>query len=257
MEYLLICVVSLFGSGLTFFSGFGLGTILLPVFALFFPLELAISLTAIVHLLNNLFKLALTSTHADKKVVLRFGLPALISAFIGAYVLNSISKLPSLYDYTWMDKTLEISPVKLTIALLLLLFSLMEIIPRLKKLEFDARYLPLGGLVSGFFGGLSGNQGALRTDFLLRAGLSKEAFVATGVMIACMIDITRLSVYSLHFPDFSNSKLLYMLLCAVLSAFLGALIGNRLIKKITLSSLQFLVSVFLIIFSVLLALGLL
>ena len=33
---------------------------------------------------------------------------------------------------------------------------------------------------SGFFGGLSGMQGALRSAFLARAGLSKEAFVASG-----------------------------------------------------------------------------
>ena len=32
----------------------------------------------------------------------------------------------------------------------------------LSWLEFDRRYLPLGGLLSGFFGGLSGHQGALR-----------------------------------------------------------------------------------------------
>ena len=49
MTELIICLVALFGSALTFFSGFGLGTILVPVFALFFPIELAIALTAIVH----------------------------------------------------------------------------------------------------------------------------------------------------------------------------------------------------------------
>jgi acyl-CoA reductase-like NAD-dependent aldehyde dehydrogenase len=42
-------------------------------------------------------------------------------------------------------------------------------------------YLPVGGLLSGFFGGLSGHQGALRSVFLLRAGLTKESFIATGV----------------------------------------------------------------------------
>lgn len=54
MEYIIVCIVALLGSGLTLFSGFGLGTILVPVFALFFPIDLAIALTAIVHFLNNL-----------------------------------------------------------------------------------------------------------------------------------------------------------------------------------------------------------
>lgn len=257
MDLLLISIVSLIASGLTFFAGFGLGTILLPVFTLFFPIELAISLTAIVHLLNNLFKLLLTYSKANKNVVLQFGLPALISAFLGAFALQALSNLPPLYTYTLAGHSHDISPVKLTIALLLLFFSLMEIIPRFKKMEFDVRYLPLGGLLSGFFGGLSGNQGAMRSAFLIRSGLSKEGFIASGVMIACMIDVSRLSVYSGHFPDLSDPKLLYPLLCAVLSAFLGALLGNRLIKKITISSLQFLVTVFLVVFSLLLGLGIL
>ncbi|MCU0360493.1 MAG: TSUP family transporter [Bacteroidia bacterium] len=257
MDYLLISIVSLLASGLTFFSGFGLGTILLPVFALFFPLELAITLTAIVHLLNNLFKLLLTYPHGNKKVVLYFGLPALISAILGAFVLNTLTELPALHSYELMDHRYEISPVKLVIAVLLLFFSLMELLPRFKKIQFDQNYLPLGGLLSGFFGGLSGNQGALRSAFLLRAGLSKESFIASGVKIACLIDVSRLTVYSGHFPDFNDTRLLNMLLCAVLSAFFGALLGNQLIKKITLNSLQLLVTVFLIVFSVLLAFGIL
>jgi hypothetical protein len=37
MELVLIGLAALLTSGLTLFSGFGLGTILMPVFALFFP----------------------------------------------------------------------------------------------------------------------------------------------------------------------------------------------------------------------------
>lgn len=255
MELLLVSLVSLIASGLTFFSGFGLGTILLPVFALFFPVELAISLTAIVHLLNNLFKLLLTYRHGNTRVVLTFGLPALFSAFIGAYVLQNLSGLEPLHTYSLGEKTFEISPLKLVIASFLLFFSLMELLPGFKKIQFSPKYLAPGGLLSGFFGGLTGNQGALRSAFLLRAGLSKEGFIASGVMIACMIDVSRLSVYSGHFPDLNDLKLLNLLLCAVLSAFFGALLGNRLIKKITINSLQFLVSSFLIVFSILLGLG--
>src|SRR5690606_23584171 len=36
MSYLVICTVALLASTLTFFSGFGLGKLLLPAFALFF-----------------------------------------------------------------------------------------------------------------------------------------------------------------------------------------------------------------------------
>ncbi|MHB8259583.1 MAG: hypothetical protein ACYDCN_05425 [Bacteroidia bacterium] len=62
MELVIISTVALVASLLTFFSGFGLGTILTPVFVLFFPVEVAIALTGIVHLLNNFFKIALVGS---------------------------------------------------------------------------------------------------------------------------------------------------------------------------------------------------
>lgn len=44
MEVVIIAISAFVVSMLTFFSGFVLGTILTPVFALFFPIELAIAL---------------------------------------------------------------------------------------------------------------------------------------------------------------------------------------------------------------------
>lgn len=255
MDYLIIALVSLFASGLTFFSGFGLGTILMPVFALFFPVELAISLTAVVHFLNNLFKLGITYKNIKFNIVLRFGVPALLAAFLGAYLLSTLSDLKVLGSYELWGKTHEIQPVKLVVALLIFVFSLFEVIPRFSTIQFHPRYLSLGGLLSGFFGGLSGNQGALRSAFLLRTGLSKESFIATGIVIACLIDLSRLAVYSSDFPDFSEPRLQLMLLCAILPAFLGALLGNHLVKKITLKNLQTLVAICLLMFSVFLAAG--
>ena len=84
MDYLLVCGVALLVSGLTLYSGFGLGTLLMPVFALFFPVSVAVAATAVVHLLNNLFKVVLVGRRADWTVVARFGLPAALAAFVGA-----------------------------------------------------------------------------------------------------------------------------------------------------------------------------
>ncbi len=254
MTELIICLVALFGSALTFFSGFGLGTILVPVFALFFPIELAIALTAIVHFLNNLFKLSLIGKNINKKTVLDFGIPSIFGAIVGAYLLTFISKMNPIFEYTFYDHTFQVMPVKLTIAILLLLFALFEIIPKLSQLEFDTKYLKIGGLLSGFFGGLSGNQGALRTVFLIRANLSKESFIATGAVIACIVDVIRLSVYGEQI--FKNTELNYsLIIISTISAFIGAFIGNKLLKKVTIVTIKYVVSVVLIIFSFLLGLG--
>ena len=255
MPEFIIALVAFLGSCVTLFSGFGLGTILVPVFGLFFPIELAVALTAIVHFLNNIFKLTLLGKNADKKTIIRFGVPSIISAFIGAYLLTIISEMQPIIKYTLFDKTFEIMPVKLTIAILLAMFALFDIIPRLSKLQFDTKYLPLGGLLSGFFGGLSGNQGALRTAFLIRANLTKESFIATGVVIACLIDISRLSVYSNQIFKLGVQLNYTLILIATLSAFAGAFIGNKLLKKITIVSLQYFVACMLLVFSLLLGFG--
>lgn len=255
MDYLLICITALIGSGLTLFSGFGLGTILVPVFALFFPIEIAILLTAIVHFLNNGFKLLLVGKHVNWQIVLRFGLPAIAFAFLGAYLLKFLSNIESIGDYELFGHLFTIQWVKLIIGLLLIIFAVLELVPGFSKLELDRKYLPLGGVLSGFFGGLSGNQGALRSVFLLRAGLGKESFIATGVVIACLIDTARLFIYIPPIIQQHEQFNFTLLLAATLSAFAGAFVGNKLLKKITVSTLKIGVASFLILFGCLLAAG--
>ncbi|PBQ34742.1 hypothetical protein CNR22_24185 [Sphingobacteriaceae bacterium] len=253
-EYIIIGLVALLGSCLTFFSGFGLGTILVPVFALFFPIDIAIALTAIVHFLNNLFKLFLVGNRFDKETVLRFGIPSLLASFAGAFLLSFISRVNPLFTYTFNEHIFLITPVKLIIGCILIFFALFDLVPRLTSLEFDKKYLIAGGLLSGFFGGLSGNQGALRSAFLVKAGLSKETFIATGVVIAVMVDVSRLVIYSEKV--IGNSELNYSLIvCATICAFTGAYFGNKLIKKITVKSLQYIVGLALIVFGIFLCLG--
>ena len=256
MDYLLICATAFLASGLTFFSGFGLGTLLVPVFALFFPIDIAIALTAVVHFLNNLFKLLLVGRHARFLVVLKFGLPSIVAAFAGAALLAIISEWEPLASYTLGDRLFYITPVKLIVALLIIFFSLFDLVPQLMKLSFNPKYLPVGGLLSGFFGGLSGNQGALRSAFLIKAGLAKEAFIATGVVIACLIDVTRISVYAKLIFSAEQSINYTLLAAATLAAFAGALLGNALLKKVTIQALQMIVAIMLILVALGLATGL-
>jgi len=86
MEYVVVCTVALFASGLTLFSGFGLGTILMPVLAVFFSVPVAIGATAVVHLANNLFKIFLVGRSVNKNILIRFGVPAVIAALWGAFL---------------------------------------------------------------------------------------------------------------------------------------------------------------------------
>jgi uncharacterized membrane protein YfcA len=235
--YLVVCLVALAASGLTFFSGFGLGTLLLPAFAVFFPVERAVAMTAVVHFLNNLFKLAIVGRHADRATVLRFGLPAIVAAFAGAWTLDWLARAGPLTGYEAFGRTFEISAAKLAIGLLLLAFAALEVLPWGRGLAFDPRFLPLGGIVSGFCGGLSGMQGALRSAFLARTGLTKEAFIATGIVIACLVDLSRLGAYTASVAaDLGIDR--GLVVAAVLAAWAGSAIGNRLLVRVTMAGLQ-------------------
>lgn len=257
MEYVVCGLVALLGSGLTLFSGFGLGTLLTPVFGLFFPIEVAIALTAIVHFLNNMFKLVLVGKQLDKATFIRFGLPSILAALLGAFLLNQVSHWGVIAQYTLGEKICTLTPVKLLIAWLLIGFAGLELIPKWNQRTFDKKWLPLGGVLSGFFGGLSGNQGALRTAFLSRAGLSKEAFIGTGVVIACCIDVSRLSVYSSQILKTWGQLDMGLLLTSTLCAFAGAYLGSKLLKKITIKTVQWMVTLMLMVFAVLLGSGIL
>lgn len=256
MEIILIPLVAFFVAILTFFSGFGLGTILTPVFMIFFPVELAIGLTGIVHFFNNLFKLVLVGRKANKAVLLRFGVPAVLAAIAGAWLLLHIPDVAPLFSYRAFGKEIAVYPVKFIISILLIFFALLDLVPLLNKIQFEKKHMPLGGILSGFFGGLSGNQGALRSAFLIRAGLSKEVFIATTVVISCFVDFTRLSVYAtkLSLSDINNN--LTLVVSATLAAIAGAFIGNKLLKKVTLKFIQIVVAIMLIIISIALGTGL-
>ena len=257
MSYLIICTVALLASALTFFSGFGLGTLLLPAFVLFFPIEQAVALAAVVHFLNSLFKLALTGRHADRQVVTRFGLPAIAMSFLGAWVLIYLADIAPVYTYTAFGEPVSVTPVKLVVGLLLLLFAALELFPRFRNLSFGAQYMPLGGVLSGFFGGLSGMQGALRSAFLSRAGLSKEAFIATGVVIACLIDFSRLAIYANALVSARANFDYGLLAAAVVAAFTGAALGNNYLRKMTMPGIQRMVAAMLFLVALGLVSGLL
>ena len=156
MELIVTTLVAFLTAILTFFSGFGLGTILMPVFAIFFPVEIAIALTGVVHFSNNLFKMTLVGKRADREVLIKFGIPAVLASFAGAWLLLRITRMPSLHEYQLGDHNFEITPVKLIIAVLLITFSLLEVLPSVKNIQFNRNKLALGGFLSGFFGGLTG-----------------------------------------------------------------------------------------------------
>jgi len=243
MEYLLVALIALFASGLTLYSGFGLGTVLLPIFALFMPIEVAVAATAIVHGANSIFKAAVLGHYANVSVVVRFGVPALIASFFGALALSYMAHFQEIFTYNIGPFQAVITPVKICIGLLMLVFAAFELFPRFKEVNIDQKYLPIGGLLSGFFGGFSGHQGALRSAFLAKIEKTSYAFVGTGAIIAAMVDIVRITTYGyLLFLGKSavdiHTEQWLLIATGIISAFCGVMIGRRFLHKITIGVIQ-------------------
>ena len=256
MEILIIAIVAFLAALLTFFSGFGLGTILTPVMLIFFPPEIAISLTGIVHFCNNIFKLSIIGNQFNKEVLIKFGIPAVLFAFAGSYSLFFISN-ETFFSHSLFINGTDVSYLQFIIAIILIFFALIDLIPFFKKLKFNKSILPIGGILSGFFGGLTGNQGALRSAFLIKMNLEKSVFIATTVVISFFVDLTRISVYISKIKDFEISNYLILGLAAIVSAIAGSFIGFKSLKKITLNFIRNLVAIMILLIAFLLLLGIL
>jgi hypothetical protein len=257
LRLVVVALSAFVASGLTFYSGFGLGTLLLPVMAAFLPVSTAVAATAVVHLANNALKFGLLREHVDRGVAVRFGGPALVAAFGGAALLGAISRWREIGAYTIGSHRFEIEPAAVVIAVLLLVFGVSELLPNIARRGLDPKWLPVGGLATGFIGGISGLQGALRSAFLIRLGLSKEAFLASGVVIAVAVDIARIPVYVADgaFSTLGNGA--SAVVAGIAGAAAGSLLGNRLLHKVTIRGVQVAVGVMLIGVAVALGAGLL
>lgn len=259
MDFVVVCVVAFLASGLTLYSGFGLGAILLPAFALFFPAPVAVAATGVVHLLNNLFKGALLFRQSDWRIVLRFGAPAVPAAMAGAWVLGQLGDTSKLFAWRAFGSDLGPTAAGMTIGVLMILFAVLELQLWFQRLGAPPRLMPAGGVATGFVGGLTGQQGALRSMFLLKSGLDPARFIATGVMIAVVIDLSRLPVYAVSFSA-ANSSLgdrgWNLVAAGALSAFAGAWLGTRYLQKATVGVIRTIVTAMMLAIGAALACGL-
>ena len=261
IEVFSVSIVSLLAAFLTFYTGFGLGTLLLPAFAVFMPVQHAIAATAIVHLLNNLWKAALVGRHADRSLIVPFGASSAMGAFIGAWVLSALGTPAVLAVWHASDRAFGITAVNVTVGAVMLGFAILELSPGLDTMAYHRRLTVPMGLASGFFGGLSGHQGALRSAFLSRSGLTPQTLVATRCVVACIVDLTRLGVYfgatAAAWDSLGSHDRRSLIVWAAGAALVGSFLGTRLLHKATMPRLRRVTGVALVVLSIALASGML
>lgn len=222
----------------TLISGFGLGTLLTPIFLIFYDVKIAILIVAVVHLMNNLLKLSLFSRHVSLEILRRFGVLTLVGAFMGAFAQG----------------TMDSSGVKILLGFVLIFLGAKELLGFGERLRIPRKIDFLGGFFSGLLGGFVGNQGAIRSAYLLNYDITKEVFVATAALIASVVDITRIPIYMYHNKEDLVSNA-WLILLTVASAFVGTLAGKQLIKRVSLKAFKLYVSSAVLSIGFLLALG--
>lgn len=216
-QWYLLPIAAFLGALATFFTGFGLNTILVPVFLWYIEPTLAVFFAGLVHLANNILKVALTAKKIDWGLFKSFGLPALIGAAIGAFLLVQVGA-----GYGGVLKPI--------FGVLFMFFAVLEFFNwRFSKIS--KQHLNLGGFLSGFFGGFSGHQGALRALFLSQLKLDRLLFVATTAIISLLVDLTRMGFY-IQNPHIWTTIQWDLMGLTIFSAFLGTLVGRYLLPQI-------------------------
>lgn len=107
----------------------------------------------------------------------------------------------------------------------------------------------LGGALSGFFGGLVGNQGGVRTAAMLGFDVDKRRFVATTTAVALLIDVARVPIY-LAVEAAALVRMWPTIALATIGVVGGTLFGERLLARVPEQRFRMVVGVLLLLLGV-------
>ena len=214
-ELLLVAIGSFLAAALTVPAGFGLSTILTPLVLLLMGPHEAVAVVAVVHGAHNAGKFAALKESVDFEAFRRYGVWLVLGAILGAALQNEVPQKP----------------------LLALIGAFLVSLPLLSMSEGWTGYrIPeandsLGGFGSGFMGGLTGHQGALRAMFLTRRLPDKMTYAATASVLALCVDLSRVPVYLLfRYDEMSQHAALTLVL--VISALIGVRVGKTWLERL-------------------------
>lgn len=221
-----IALMSLVAGATASIVGFGIGSLLTPLMAARFGTDVAVAAVALPHLSGGLLRGWRLRQSVDRRILARFGILSAIGGLIGALVFAH----------------LEPAALDRVLGALLLLTATAGVT------GWSERWRPSGPLVwalgalSGFFGGVVGNQGGLRVAALSAFGLKPTVFVATSTVIGVMIDLVRTPVY-LYRAGGELVSIWPIVALAVVGVLAGTLVGERLLLGLSRERFRQIVSI--------------
>ena len=196
-------------------SGFGIGSLLTPLLMLSFPAATAVAFVAVPHALATVLRWWRLRADVSGHAFRQFGLASAAGGLAGAVLQARLA-----------------SPIlSIVLGALLVLVGIGELWRRLPAMPRNPLGWATGGVLSGFFGGLVGNQGGIRSAALLGYDLSPREMVATATASALLVDAARLPVYL--FTRFDALRPLTMLMVAAcVGAVAGTFAGVPILRRI-------------------------
>ena len=191
-------------------AGFGIGSILTPLLATQLGTSTAIAAVAIPHASATVLRAWRLRRDVDWPIFWRFGFWSAVGGLLGAFLFSHLG-----------------SPALTRVLGALLVLTAVAVLSgwaTTVKLPRWASWVL--GVLSGFFGGVVGNQGGLRAGALLGLGLASTAFVATSTLTGVIVDVVRTPVYLAR----EGSALLGvwpLVAVSTAGALVGTLLGER------------------------------
>lgn len=207
-------------------AGFGIGSLLTPLVAIRYGMGTAVAAVALPHAAATALRAWRLRAAIDWSVLRSFGLMSATGGLAGALLYTRLGG----------------ATLTLVLGVLLIATAIAGLTGWTSRWHPRGAAAHLLGAVSGFFGGVAGNQGGLRAAALLAFGLAPAAYVATATMTGLLVDAARTPVYLWR----AGGELLAMAdTIGVMTAgtLLGTLLGERVLLGLTVTQFRRLVAV--------------
>ena len=214
--HLAVAVVSVVAGVTASISGFGIGSLLTPLLAFSLGTPVAVAAVALPHAAATVLRAWRLRRAVDWDLFRRFGLWSAVGGLAGALVFARLGG--------------EI--LTRVLGGLLVLTAVSVLTGWASRVTLPRWAAWLLGLLSGFFGGLVGNQGGLRAGALLGLGLAPATFVATSTMSGVIVDAVRTPLYVLR-AGAAILDVWTLVAVATLGTVAGTLLGERALPGIS------------------------
>jgi len=210
-----LLAASVLAGGIAAVTGFGIGSLLTPVLAAQVDTRLAVAAVSIPHLIGTSLRFGLMHGGVDRRVLWSFGLTSAAGGLAGAMLYNEASN----------------RGLTIVFGVLLLFAAFSEMSGLARRMRFRGWVAWVAGALSGFLGGLVGNQGGIRSAALIGFDLRKELFVGTATAIALFVDGARVPIYLYTQHDELRGVLPWIAL-AIVGVVTGTIVGSRALGRI-------------------------